>query len=136
MAVLAFTNPYVALSGTERSTYVRAVTLNVEVESLETTVGSSAGYRSHIGGLKEGTLEIEFNNDFADSAIDDIVWGLLGTVVSFEVRPVNTTVGTSNPRYSGSVLISSWTPVGQAVGELVTTSVSWPTSGTVTRAET
>jgi len=135
MPVLASTNPYLAINGVDRSSYVRSVGLAVEVEELETTAASSSGARSRIGGLRTGTLDVEFNNDFADGLIDDIVWAILGTVVTFEYRPVNTGVGVNNPRYSGSVLISSWTPVSQAVGELVTVAVSWPTSGAITRAE-
>jgi hypothetical protein len=51
-----------------------------------------------------------------------------------EIRPVNTTVGPTNPKYNFSALITEWTPVNGAVGELATVSVTWPISGAITKA--
>jgi hypothetical protein len=42
-------------------------------------------------------------------------------------------VSTTNPKWTGSVQISQLA-AGGAVGELAAKSVSWPTSGTITRA--
>jgi hypothetical protein len=43
-------------------------------------------------------------------------------------------VGTSNPKYTGSVLIKSWNPIEGSVGDEASVGVSYPTSGAVTRA--
>ena len=40
---------------------------------------------------------------------------------------------TANPAYSFSALVSEWTPLNGAVGELATASVTWPISGVITK---
>lgn len=134
MAVYAFTNGYVALNSSDLSAYCKSITLNVDVDDLDSTAFNSGGYHSHIGGLKQGTLSLKFNQDVAAAALDSIMWALIGTVVTFEVRAVNSAVSTSNPKYTGSVLISKWNPFTGDVGSLAEVSVDFPTSGTVSRA--
>lgn len=134
MAVLALTNGYVAINASDLSAYCAGIELNVEAEELDSTTFSSTGYKSAIGGLKSGSLKLSFKADFAASALDSILWPLLGTVVTFEVRPSGSAVSTSNPKYTGSVLISNVNPIAGAVGDLAEFDVTWPTTGTVTRA--
>jgi hypothetical protein len=85
-------------------------------------------------GLKAGSIKLELNNDFAAAALDSILWPLFGTVVAFEIRPTSSAVSTSNPKWTGSVLISQLQGPNASVGDISTMSVTWPTSGTVTRA--
>lgn len=134
MAVLAFTNGSVVLNGTDLSDHVKSVELMVDAEELETTAFSSTGFKSHIGGLKGGSLSITFNQDFAASSVDATLWPLLGTVVTFAVKPVNSATSATNPAYSGSVLVSNYTPLANGVGELAEVEVQFPTTGVVTRA--
>ena len=134
MAVFALSSMYTALNGTDRSADIKSSVLTVDAAQLDTTDFASGGWVEQIGGLKSASLQINFQDDAANSAIDDILWGLLGTVVTFEVRPTSAAVGTSNPKYTGSVLITS-TSLGGAVGELAMKSLTFPTSGAVARAE-
>jgi hypothetical protein len=133
MAVMALVSTYTALNGADRSADIKSSTLTIDVNELDTTDFASAGWTERIGGLKSGTLTIEFQDDVAASAVDSVLWPLLGTVVSFEVRATSASVGASNPKWSGSVLITSHS-IGGAVGELAMKSLSFPTSGAVTRA--
>ena len=133
MAVVALTNEYLAINASEVSSLVKSAVLNVEAETLDsTTMGDT--WREATPGVKSGTLVVEFLDDFADSSLDDDLWQLFNTVTTFEVRPVNTTVGVNNPKYTGSVHVSQL-PFGGAHGQLAGKSVTWPTSGAVTRAE-
>jgi hypothetical protein len=43
-------------------------------------------------------------------------------------------VSTSNPKYTGNLLIKAWNPITGSVGDEASVSVSYPTSGAVTRA--
>ena len=133
MAVMALVSTYTALNGADRSADIKSSTLTIDVNELDTTDFASAGWTERIGGLKSGTLTIEFQDDVAASAVDSVLWPLLGTVVSFEVRATSASVGASNPKWTGSVLITSHS-IGGAVGELATKSLSFPTSGAVVRA--
>ncbi|WP_432135148.1 phage tail tube protein [Streptomyces sp. bgisy154] len=134
MPKMVLTAEYVALNGTDLSDYCRKAELSTEVEEKDVTTYASNGWKELLGGIKSGELGLEFLQDVAASALDSIMWPLFGTVVTFEVRLDNSAVGTSNPKYTGSVLIKSWNPIEGSVGDEAKVSVSYPTSGAVTRA--
>jgi len=124
---------YVNLNSTDLSAYASKIELTVDVEDKDVTTYGSLGWKEILGGLKSGSLAITFKQDVAAAALDSIVWPLLGTVVTFEVRLANTTVTTSNPKYTGSVLIKGWNPISGNVGDAAEVSVTYPTTGVVTR---
>jgi hypothetical protein len=132
MAVMALTNEYLALNSTNMSSFIKSAVLTVDVAQLDSTAMGDA-WTDVIGGLKSGSLAITFNDDFAASATDVTLWPLLGTVVTFEVRPDGGAVAATNPKYTGSVLISQHA-IGGSVGELAAKSVTFPTTGAITRA--
>jgi hypothetical protein len=121
------------LNAGDLSAHIKSSTLTVDVNPLDTTDFASLGWTEAIGGLKSGTLVINFQDDVVAASIDSILWPLLGTVVTFEVRATSAVVGASNPKYTGSVLINQ-ASIGGAVGELAMKNLSFPTTGTVTRA--
>jgi hypothetical protein len=134
MPTMVLTAEYLSIGGTDLSTYTAKAELSVEVEEKDVTTYSSAGWKVVTGGLKSGGLSVEFLNDFAAGQIDSILWPLFGTVVAFEVRPTQAVVGTSNPKWTGNVLIKELSPISGSVGDEARNSASWPTSGAVTRA--
>ena len=139
MARLVLTNAYVLYASNDISTYVTSVSLSSSVDVIETTgLGSSA--RTRVGGLFDNQVTFEFNQDFADNALEELINGTslatstVGTAVAMEIRPVNGAVSASNPKYTFNALISEWQPLSGAVGELVSASVTWPISGVITKA--
>lgn len=133
MATFAFTDASVVINSVDLSDHVRQVTLNVQADQLDDTAMGDT-YRSRIGGLKDWSVTVEFNNDFAASEVDATLWPLLGTTTTITVKPTSAAVGATNPSYSGSVLVSQVQPLGNSVGDLATTSVTWQGAGTLTRA--
>lgn len=125
---------YVEINGTDLSDYTKKAELTTKVEEKDVTTYGSNGWKEVLGGIKSGELALEFLQDVSASALDSIMWPLLGTVVTFEVRADSAAVGTSNPSYTGSVLINGWNPIQGSVGDEAKTSVSYPTSGAVARA--
>ena len=134
MAVFAFTDASVTINSVDLSDHVRQVSLSLTAEELDTTAMSATGYRTRAGGLKDGSLTLEFNQDFASSEIDATFNGIIGTVVAFVLKPTSGSVSSTNPSYSGNVLITEYMPLANAVGDLATVSMTFPTSGAVTRA--
>lgn len=134
MAKMVLLASYVNLNSNDLSTYAAKIELTVDVEDKEVTTYGSAGWKEVLGGLKSGSLALTFKQDVAAAALDSIMWALLGTVVTFEVRLSNSAVGVSNPKYTGSVLIKSWNPISGNVGDAAEVSVTYPTSAAVTRA--
>jgi hypothetical protein len=129
MARIVLTNVAVTFGATDISSYVTSVTLGSTYDVVETTAfGNTA--RTRVAGLADNSVALEFNQDYAGGALESVIYPTLGTAVSITVRPV---AGTT-PAYSFSALISEWTPLNGAVGELATASVTWPISGTITKS--
>lgn len=133
MAVFTFTDAVITINSVDLSDHITKATLKIEVDEQESTAFGST-YKSRVGGLKDGSLELEFNQDFASSEVDDTIWPILGTVVPFTIRANSGPVSATNPEYSGTVLIKEYSPLDGSVGDLAKVSVTWPTSGTVIRA--
>ena len=125
---------YLSINGTNLSASTKKAELSVEVEDKDVTNYASGGWKEVLGGLKSGELACEFLQDFAATQLDATMWPLLGTVVAFEVRPDNAAVSTTNPKYTGQILIKGWNPIEGSVGDEATVGLSFPTSGAVTRA--
>jgi hypothetical protein len=126
------TDAYISINANVLSDHGNKVEIPVKVEDKDaTTFGQT--WKVRRGGLKEGNLNLTFLQDYVAANLDEIMWALVGTVVTFEIRATSGTVTTSNPKYTGSILIQEWNPINGKVGDLVDVSVSFPTSGTVTR---
>jgi hypothetical protein len=133
---MVLTAEFLSINSVDLSEYTRKAEIAVEVEEKDVTNYKSLGWKEVVGGLKSGELSCEFLQDFAATKLDSIMWPLLGTVVPFSVRADQAAVGTSNPAYSGNILINGWNPITGSVGDENTVSLGFPTSGAVTRATT
>ena len=89
MSVFALTSVTSTLNSVDITGDTKNVTLTLDAAQLDTTDFASGGWNESIGGLKSGTLTIEFNDDMADDALDEDLWGIFGTVVTFTVRPTS-----------------------------------------------
>jgi hypothetical protein len=129
MARIVLTNVAVTFGTTDISSYVTSVTLNSTYDVVETTAfGNTA--RTRVAGLADNSVSFEFNQDYAAGALEAVIYPTLGTRVSVTVRPV----AGSSPAYTFQALVSEWTPLNGAVGELATASVTWPVSGVITKS--
>lgn len=136
MATFALTNEYLTFNAVDLSDHVRAATLAAEAEQLDSTAMGDS-WREYTGGLKSGTLTVEFLDDFAASSVDETVWSAFstGTAVATAVRPVNTAIATTNPEYQQNILPNQWS-MGGSLGEMAGKSLSFPLTGAVTRDTT
>lgn len=132
MSVLVLLNEFFELNSVDSSDWAKSAALAVEAAQLDASVFGD-GWTKNVAGLKSGTVTVEFLDDFDAAALDATLWPLFGTVVTFKVRPDAGVASTSNPQYSGSVLISQLN-VGGSLGELAGKALSFPTTGAVTRA--
>jgi hypothetical protein len=133
MAAFVFTDAYFSVTGTDLSAYVRSVTVNYQAELQDsTTMGDST--RERLGGLKDWSVDVEFNQDFASSAVDDTLWPLVGTTFVVAVRPTSSAKGATNPEYTGTGILESYPPLGGSVGDLATASITIQAAGDLSRA--
>jgi IMP cyclohydrolase len=136
MARLVLTNAYVTINGVNLSDHIASITLTTTDDVIETTAfGTSA--RTRIGGLADNSVAFEFHQDYAAASVEATINGspsLVGTVTAVVVKPNGSTTAADNPAYSFNCLVSEWTPLNGAVGELATASVTWPIDGNITKA--
>lgn len=134
MAKFVLTAEKILINGTDVSAFCSKAEFTISAEVKDDTNYASAGWKEELAGLKQGKLALEFYNDFTvTTGLDFLMWPLLGTVATFEVAGVNTGRSTSNPSYTGSILISDWNPITGKVGDVDTSSVTYQTTGVVLR---
>ena len=133
MAKLVLTNASVTLNGTDISTDVAAVTLSTSAAEVPTTSFGSGGAVTRVAGLIDNSVTLSLHNEF--SSIEGLIYPLVGsTAVTMVIKASTAAVSTANPSFTASVLVTEWSPINGAVGELNTADVTWPISGTITKA--
>lgn len=134
MAGTIITDAVLTVNAVDLSAYVQQVEISQDWEELDSTNMGSGGARERKNGLSDGSVSIEFFQDYASSAVDDTISALAGgAAVAITVKHANAAISTTNPEWQFNVIINSWTPLSASVGELAMTSVTWPITGAVTR---
>jgi hypothetical protein len=133
MAKFAATDYSITVAGVNFSDSLNSVELAQEADDIETTAFGSS-WRTRIGGLKQATLTLNFMQDFALGSVDATLNPLLGTLATVVIKPTSGTVTSTNPTYQAVCLVNSYSPFASSVGDIATLSVTWPVSGSVTRA--
>lgn len=132
MAKFVATDYNITIGGTDFSSSLAAVTLDITAEEQETTA-FGATYRERIGGLKDASVSLDFHQDFGASSVDATLFPLLGGTAQIVVTPTSGSVTSTNPSYTFTCLVTQYQPFASNVGDLATLSVSWPVTGSVTR---
>jgi hypothetical protein len=133
MAVIVLKDAFVSVGGVDVSTRTNSVTLNYEIDSVETTSFGDTGHK-FIGGLQNVSCEVSLQQDYAASNVEATLYPLVGTTTTVIVKPVNTTTSATNPAYTlTGTYLAAHTPVAGAVGELAMTSVTF-TGGVISKA--
>jgi len=134
MAIFVATDFSVSINGsTALASYLTQVELKTSANDITTTAFGST-WVSRVAGLKEGSLTLQFNQDYATTTVDATLWPLLGSNATVVIKPTSTATSANNPAYTAVCLVTDLTPVSGNIGDLATFSVTWPTSGTVSRA--
>lgn len=135
MGSFVLTDASIVVNSVNMSPFAKSATVSVEVDEQEDTAFGDS-WRSRIGGLKEFSVDVEFNSDFAASAVDATLWPLIGTTTTVVLKATSDAVSSTNPSFTGTVLVTQYSPLDGQVGELATTSVSWPGASALVRATT
>lgn len=134
MAIYTQDDVYLSFGGTVISDHVTSLTLDTGIETLDkTAMGSST--RVMRKGLDTWTLEFEVLADFASGELDALIDGLTNREAAIEVRPTSSSVGATNPKWTGTALVTSYGPVAGAVGDQAKSSCSCVAASALTRAE-
>lgn len=138
MAELCFKDAYLAVgtsaAPTNLTDHVRGITINYAAEMLDKTHMQNDS-RSRLAGLKDASINVEFNQDFAAGSVDATLYALVGsTAKHMVIRPTTAAVGAANPRYYGRVLLESYPPMSGTIGDLATVTATFQMDGDLNRA--
>lgn len=134
MAKKVLLDAQLEIDGNDLTQWCAKVELTDDFEEKEVTTFSSGGAKEVLGGLESGSIGISFKNSHSAGELDQIMWALRREVKTFKVRADEAAVSTSNPQYSGSILINQWSPIMGSVGDVNEFDVTFPLSGALVRA--
>lgn len=133
MAKHVLTDASLVINSVDLSDHVRSVTLNYEAELQDdTTMGDDT--RTNLGGLKNWSMDVEFTQNYDASKVDATLFSIVGSAVTVVLKPTSAAVGATNPSYTGTGVIGSYSPIGNSVGDLAVAPVTIAAAGTLTRA--
>jgi len=133
MSHLVLTDAFVSINAVDLSAHVRAVTVNYSSE-LQDDTNMADTTRVRLGGLLDWSFEVEFAQDFAAALVDATLFPLVGVTTTVLARPTSAAVSATNPNYTGTGILETYPPLGNSVGELATTSVTFQAAGVLSRA--
>jgi hypothetical protein len=129
MAKLVLRDCYIEVDGTDFSSHVSSVTVNLAKDEIDTTnFGGDGRERAH--GLKDDSFELTFQQDFDANKVDDVLYPLWDDeeefVVKVRPRKGSGSAAADNPEYSATCILLEYTPLAGDVGDLSTTDVTFP----------
>lgn len=129
---LVLINPQIIINSVDLSSHVDTVTIEQLYADVDISTFGTAS-KQHAAGLSDNKLTLNFLQDFAVASVDATIFPLVGGTTTFNVKPVSGATSSTNPAYTGTVLILQWKPLDGKVGAAAVASVAWPISGNVTR---
>lgn len=135
MAKYVVAGTSVTFNGSDISGSVARAELVINAAEVDTTDFGSNGWTEVVGGLKSGSVSLDFHSDFGAGGVSSLLQDLVGTIGTVTIIAANgTAASATTPSYTAEVLVNSFTPIAGAVGDLATFSVTFPTSGEVSYA--
>lgn len=135
MAEIVLNDANISIGGADVSDHFMSATLSVNADLKEVKKFQS-GWISRLGGLKDWSVTLNYNQDYDDNQIDEQLWGWLGTSQALLIRPDDAARSASNPEYMGNIVLESYSPLTGEVGELVEGSAVFQGNGTLSRLVT
>lgn len=137
MAVFVLSNAFVRINSVDLSDHIAEVTVSMSAADVDVTAMGAGGHQ-RILGIRDDSFQLTAYSDFAASKIDATLWPLFsgGSLFLVEVVGQGSSASSTNPRWSGTCILTEYTPVSGAVGDAAMTPVTLPVNGTITRGTT
>jgi len=138
MAVFLNNGVSVTINSVDLSAYVSSVTVTREFDELETTAMGASGH-SRIAGLSNDSFTISFFQDFAATKVNATLEAVLDSAsktTTCVVKPTSAAVSATNPSYTGTIFVGSWTPINGGVADLATVDATFKVNGAIAKATT
>ena len=127
MAIFLNNKVGLKIATVDLSDHVTAFTLNRQADQLEVTAMGDTAHK-FVTGLSADTITVSFLNDTAAGSVLATLQAAYGTTVEFkavQVKGATTTISTTNPLYTGTILIDNLTDINGAVGDEATFDITF-----------
>lgn len=126
MAKQILRNAVITVNGVNLSDHASSVTITTEYDDVDLT-SFGATLREHSKGMGDGSIEIEFFQDFAAASVDATLWPISQgtTAVPVTVKADSAATSATNPLYTMQGLLMNYSPLAGSVGEASTTGVTF-----------
>lgn len=130
MSAIVLTDCLVKIGATDFSGQTTSAAIAYKADGVDITAMGD-GTKKNAGGLKEWSMSFELNGD---EAVTGALFALVGTQLVVEVRPTSAARSATNPGYTGTALVTDYTPLDGSVGDKHKVSLSVVSAGVLTRA--
>lgn len=126
MAKTILRDASITVDSVDLSDHASSVTINTEYDDVDVT-SFGATLREHAKGMGDGSIEIEFYQDFDAASVDATLWPISQDPdpVTIVVKPTSAAVGATNPSFTMQGMLMNYSPLAGSVGEASTTSVTF-----------
>lgn len=134
MGTFAVTSQTCVINSVSLTDHTTACTVVANADQLDShTFGDT--WKEYTGGLKAGTVNITFLDDFASGSVDATIWAAFntGTPVALTTKMVNTTTSATNPELQFNILPNQY-QFGGSIGQMAGKTLSFPITGAITHA--
>ena len=134
MAEHVLNNAHVTLNAVNLSDHVRSVTLNYLSELVDSSAMGDEN-RTRLGSVKDWSMNIEFNQDYAATEVNATLFNLVGDSLVVSVYADNGEgVSNTNPRFTGTGILESYQPLGGTFADMHVTPVTIQGNGVLSMA--
>jgi hypothetical protein len=132
MAKFVLRQATITVNGTDLSDHCSSITLENAAEEVDFTSFGASNYREFSPGMKDATITAEFYNDFAAASVDSVLNACFSSSTAFPVvvKADSGAVSSTNPSFTMSSKLYTYSPLSGGVGEANTTSATFRHSGT------
>lgn len=128
MAKSVVTDVTVTIGTAVLTDHAHRATVNLTGDAQESTAFGSR-WRERLFGLKDGSVTIDFHQDFATGSVNAVLAAAFGGTAAVIIGAA----GTATAGLGTAVcLINDIKPIDSSVGDIASVSLTWPTSGAVT----
>jgi hypothetical protein len=131
-------NAWVRINSTsDLSASTLDVSVDMSAADVDTTAMGAGGHQ-RMQGIRDDKFAITALSDFSATGLDSVIWPLFngGSAFLVEVAANGTLISNTNPKYSGTVILTEYTPISGAVGDAAKTPLTLPVTGVITRGTT
>lgn len=127
MGKLILTDVSVFADGAELTQRARSIDIDTSADEIDVTAFGGDGWREFEPGLKAGSVQVEFFQDFDAGSVHDTLWPHAEANDEFELRigPRGDIGASDNPIFVATVKLYGYHPLAGEVGAASTNQVTF-----------